>query len=443
MSLNLDRVGNQAGYHLHPLLEVSLVSCSLPVRTFSLLASALVFPGNAVQAIELCTNQFAAEMLDLDLVRVLCGVLKSEHCAITRLSIEDNMLCDEGLAWLCYAMEHTSKVRILSLGNNCISLPGIRAMCSLLEHPHCVLEDIHLNGNPILDQGAQLLADTLARERYPLYSLDLSYCGITSLGIAAIGWTLNFGPVTNLDLTGNLCNAESLGVLARGVRNQKIPMDYLAVFWNDNSMEALVPAFENLKTLSMWNDFHPDKELSDPEFETLMGAFEAQGGNCRLENLTLGAIDTPRALRLTEALPFATSLVDLRLCDMEPEALSVVLHFLASPNCHLLHVDLWDNPGFGDPAVLDWLLTLMEQSPAMFARFVLFRTYNDCEDISLMHHPGLLAQHRAVQVKFRQLRVGVVLLALCIPTQLGGQRNSALRKLPVEMFRILGEFAVG
>ncbi|XP_077086509.1 NACHT, LRR and PYD domains-containing protein 12-like isoform X2 [Siphateles boraxobius] len=143
-------------------------------------------------------------------------------------------ITDEGCASLASALRsNPSHLRALDLSENKLGDSGVKLLSTVLENPHCKLENLRLlkcgvtdeccaalasalRSNPShlrelevsynkLDSGVNLLSAGLDNLHCKLENLRLSYCGVTDEGCAALASALRSNPshLRELDLSGN------------------------------------------------------------------------------------------------------------------------------------------------------------------------------------------------------------------------------------------------
>ena len=106
-----------------------------------------------------------------------------EHTKLTTLTLKDMSMTEAGLPIMCNFFEngHASQLKQLNLLHiNAILSHEISKLCEVLNNGHCPnLTHLDLGNNPIRDEGAIVLCDTLTRGLRQLYELDVSVCELT------------------------------------------------------------------------------------------------------------------------------------------------------------------------------------------------------------------------------------------------------------------------
>ncbi len=120
--------------------------------------------------------------LTADCMRFLCEILCDEHCALSELTVADNVIGDEGVRMLCTDALGREQCTLISLNLCSCSLTAncIPPLCELLQDEHCKLSELSLERNYIGDEGVRMLCHALIQDHCKLRSLVLNYCSLTS-----------------------------------------------------------------------------------------------------------------------------------------------------------------------------------------------------------------------------------------------------------------------
>ena len=102
---------------------------------------------------------------------------------LSGLCLGDNAIGDEGIELLAPALAKSTLLKTLSLSRNGISSKGIESLSTLLKSSNCKLEFVGLSGNQIGDDGAKILASSLAN------NVSLESLGLAGTNITNEGWT--------------------------------------------------------------------------------------------------------------------------------------------------------------------------------------------------------------------------------------------------------------
>jgi Ran GTPase-activating protein (RanGAP) involved in mRNA processing and transport len=97
------------------------------------------------------------------------------------LELDDNAIGDEGMELLVTGLSSSASLNGLRLANNGITSIGIEALSNVLKSPNSQLSHLGLNFNSFGDNGANILASSLANN-VSLKSIDLFRCNITDEG---------------------------------------------------------------------------------------------------------------------------------------------------------------------------------------------------------------------------------------------------------------------
>ncbi|CAK6978100.1 NACHT%2C LRR and PYD domains-containing protein 14-like, partial, partial [Scomber scombrus] len=112
-----------------------LYDCSVSETSCASLVSALKSNSSHQRVLDLSNNK----LQDSD-VELLCDLLKSPHCTLEDLVLEDCSLSETSCASLVSALKsNTSHQRVLDLSNNKLQDSEVEQLCDLLKSPHCRL----------------------------------------------------------------------------------------------------------------------------------------------------------------------------------------------------------------------------------------------------------------------------------------------------------------
>ena len=113
----------------------------------------------------------------------LCKALQSERCELTNLTLSDNVIGDKGACMLFESALVTKhgKIAVLDLGNCSLTNHCIPSLLKRLQNEHCQLTNLSLESNVIGNRGARMLfEDGLTKEHCKLTKLNLSDCSLTN-----------------------------------------------------------------------------------------------------------------------------------------------------------------------------------------------------------------------------------------------------------------------
>ena len=187
----------------------------------------------------------------MSLVSALCDhkALKYLHFSSTNIGKKD---CEQ----LAQLLSSSQCLETLRIGYNSLASDSIIELVRALSHPNCSLKTLNLSVNPIGDEGAVALAQSITKNR-TITELNLSWCGITATGGAELASSL----MVNSTI-------ESFNISC-------------------NSVEEAVPAFAELVRLSKklkTLDISSDKSLSQSTVNALL---DSLASNQTLEELVL------------------------------------------------------------------------------------------------------------------------------------------------------------
>ncbi len=151
-------------------------------------------------------------------ISTLCEVLDSQHFAeLTSLDLTWNPICDEGAIVLFNTLiKGPRKLTVLILSGCSLTGRCVPALVTTLQDEHCKLVELSLERNEIGDEGVRLLCDNvLAKEHCKLTVLDLGNCSLTRQCISRLSKALQDGRciLNLLHLVGNDIGDEGACVL--------------------------------------------------------------------------------------------------------------------------------------------------------------------------------------------------------------------------------------
>ena len=155
-----------------------------------------------------------------------CTVNHTYHANLTSLTLCHLWVSDDILSEISPFFEngHASHLEIIQLMNNEISSTGISKLCEVLDSQHFVeLTSLNLSSNPICDEGAIVLFNTLIEGPRRLTSLDLSSCWLTGGCVPTLVKTLQdeHCNLVGLLLKGNEIGDEGVRLLCDNALTKK------------------------------------------------------------------------------------------------------------------------------------------------------------------------------------------------------------------------------
>ncbi|XP_048015949.1 NACHT, LRR and PYD domains-containing protein 12-like [Megalobrama amblycephala] len=223
----------------HCKLEtLELSDCGVTDEGCAALASALRSNPSHLRELDLSWNKIGQS------VNLLSAVLQDPHCKLEKLELSDCGVTDEGCAALASALgSNPSHLRVLSLSENKIG-QSVNLLSDVLQDPHCKLEKLRLSDCGVTDEGCaalasalrsnpshlrvlslsenkigksvNLLSDVLQDPHCKLEKLELSDCGVTGEGCAALTSALRSNPsnLRDLDLSKNKLGKSGVKLLS-------------------------------------------------------------------------------------------------------------------------------------------------------------------------------------------------------------------------------------
>ncbi len=154
----------------------------------------------------------------------LCEVLDSEHFVeLTSLDLRYNPICDEGAIVLFNTLiEGPRKLTVLILSGCSLTGRCVPTLVTTLQDEHCKLVELSLLNNNIGDEGVRLLCDdALTKKHCKLTDLHLQDCSLTR---------------------------QSISRLCKALQDQRCKLNVLCLGGNDIGDEGACVLFENALT---------------------------------------------------------------------------------------------------------------------------------------------------------------------------------------------------
>ncbi|XP_051718214.1 NACHT, LRR and PYD domains-containing protein 12-like isoform X1 [Ctenopharyngodon idella] len=351
-----------------------LGDCGVTDEGCAALASALRSNPSHLRELSLSLNKLGKS------VNLLSDVLQDPHCKLERLWLGDCGVTDEGCAALASALRsNPSHLRELDLSKNKIG-KSVNLLSDVLQDPHCKLEILQLSDCGVTDEGCAALASALRSNPSHLRELNLSmnkigksvyllsdvlqdphckleklllrYCGVTDEGCAALASALRSNPshLRELNLTGNKIG-KSVNLLSDVLQDPHCKLEKL---WlrdcgiTNKGYAALTSALRS-------NPSHlTELNLSENKIGKSVNLLSdvLQDPHCKLEKLWLSkcGVMNEGCAALTSALrsnPSHLRHLDLSGNKLGDSAVTLLSGVLENPHCKLEILWLY-NCGFTD-----------------------------------------------------------------------------------------------
>ncbi|ROJ27419.1 NLR family CARD domain-containing protein 3 [Anabarilius grahami] len=154
----------------------------------------------------------------------LSSALLSSNSVLKELDLSNNDLQDSGVKLLSDGLKRNCKLEILSLTHCNLTVQSCESFTSVLQSSNCVLKELDLSNNDLLDFGVKLLSDGLKRN-CKLEILSLTHCNLTVQSCESLSSVLQSSNcvLKELDLSKNDLQDSGVKLLSDGLkRNCKL-----------------------------------------------------------------------------------------------------------------------------------------------------------------------------------------------------------------------------
>ncbi|XP_073716127.1 NACHT, LRR and PYD domains-containing protein 3-like, partial [Misgurnus anguillicaudatus] len=276
---------------------------------------------------------------------------------------------DEGCAALASALISNSHLRDLDLSENNLRDSGVKLICDGLKNPNCKLEklelswcgvtdkgcaaltsalrsnshlrELNLHRNELRDSGVKLICDGLKNPTCKLEKLTLSMCDVTDEGCAALASALKSNPshLRDLDLSHNNLSDSGVKLISDVLKNPNCKLEKLKLRYCGVTGEGCAALASALKS----NPSHLREldlslnNLRDSGVKLICDGLK--NPNCKLEKLELSScrVTDEGCAALASALISNSHLRELNLSEnnLRDSGVKLICDGLKNPNCKL------------------------------------------------------------------------------------------------------------
>lgn len=259
--------------------------------------------------------------------------------ALTELSLRTNELGDAGVGLVLQGLQNpTCKIQKLSLQNCSLTEAGCGVLPDVLRSLS-TLRELHLNDNPLGDEGLKLLCEGLRDPQCRLEKLQLEYCNLTATSCEPLASVLRVKPdFKELVLSNNDFHEAGIHTLCQGLKDSACQLESLKLencgitSANCKDLCDVVASKASLQELDLGSN-----KLGNTGIAALCSGLLLP--SCRLRTLWLwdcdvtaeGCKDLCRVLRAKQ------SLKELSLAgnELKDEGAQLLCESLLEPGCQL------------------------------------------------------------------------------------------------------------
>ncbi|XP_032747381.1 ribonuclease inhibitor isoform X1 [Rattus rattus] len=279
---------------------------------------------------------------DCGLTEVRCKDIRSAiqaNPALTELSLRTNELGDAGVGLVLQGLQNpTCKIQKLSLQNCSLTEAGCGVLPDVLRSLS-TLRELHLNDNPLGDEGLKLLCEGLRDPQCRLEKLQLEYCNLTATSCEPLASVLRVKPdFKELVLSNNDFHEAGIHTLCQGLKDSACQLESLKLencgitSANCKDLCDVVASKASLQELDLGSN-----KLGNTGIAALCSGLLLP--SCRLRTLWLWECDvTAEGCKdLCRVLRAKQSLKELSLAgnELKDEGAQLLCESLLEPGCQL------------------------------------------------------------------------------------------------------------
>uniref|UniRef100_A0A8C2BI81 NACHT domain-containing protein n=1 Tax=Cyprinus carpio TaxID=7962 RepID=A0A8C2BI81_CYPCA len=348
----LDLSGNKLGNSVNWLFAVLkdpccnleklwLVDCGLTDEGCAALASALRSNPSHLRELSLSGNKLG------DSVNLLSAVLEDPDCKVETLGLSDCGLTDKGCAALASVLRsNPSHLRELNLSENNLGNSGVNKLSAVLKDSRCKLEKLWLKKCDFTDKGCAAVASALRSNPEHLRYLNLSGNKLGNVGVNQLCAVLEDCKLEKLELSDCGLTDKGCAALASVLRSNPSHLRELNLSENNlgnsgvNKLSAVLKD-SRCKLEKLWLK---KCDFTDKGCAAVASALRSNPEHLRYLNLSGNKLGNVGVNQLTPGLGYCKlEKLALRYCGLTDEGCAALTSALRSNPEHLRHLDLSEN----------------------------------------------------------------------------------------------------